>query len=559
MPTVPRRDPASVVKEAPLPGVQFTGGATDETFGGGASGKAVGAAFEAFGTMGVKLAAKMQKDADDIVAQGLKNQAAQGEVDIKVKVSKMLGNDSARGLDVAREDYKKLYENIDKQATNPYIKGKARSDLSARWPSINAYAQTHGVRQMEEVDKIQAAEGISATRDSMINEKDDPKIIARGWVIQEDIIRGRGERQGWTKEVIQQKIDFEAAETKIALVNSFISEGNLPAAKAYYKEFEDELGSSPAVNTLKNLLSRETLLADAEVSADEMMELKDPVKVVKYLADINNKAERTAVQAAYNDKVKVLTATHNTNEATMSSDLMTGKVKTSVDLERYRGQVSDEALVVAQSNTKTKFFSAGRSKRTRRAKYAKFLDRYTNIIDDDIYDRSVKYANLRIDVMAGKGYLKKEQYDELITWLNPSYVKSRIEPKKDGIAATWKAFWGAVKQMSPSAKTAVASAELLLRQLHNPLTKTEDAPGLLRQSLSQLAYENTPEGFETPDGEPGTYTITGGDISMTMPVGSKLKPDLVDEDKMVTVRLKSDGTMWRVSRKKFNAKYMEEI
>ena len=560
MPSVPRRDPATVVKQAPLPNAQFTtGGVTEETFGGGASGKDVGTALEALGTQGIKLAIKEQKDADDIVAQGLLNEAAIAESDIKTKISKLQGEDSARGVDIAKEEFKALGEKLNSKASNPYIKGRINKELFPRYLSAYNYAQSHGVQQMMIKDKKDTEAGLAIANKRAVDGRHDPDTVASSILNMGSILRGSGQRLGASEEQIEAEITQKVGGTKANIINTFLAEGDMASAQSYFKQWKNDLGNSEAANRIRININQEEKLQGAQLKADKLMLIDDPAKVLRAIADISDKQERTAVQEAYNTNIKERTAVYNNNEADIAMRMAKGEIKKAVQLEQYQGTVSDRFMNASAATMDIPFFRSG-GKTERIAKGDKLYERYYNIIDDDIYEKQKKYASLRVDIVAQKGYLKEDQWKELLAWIDPSYIQKFVpDGKKSFMKAGMDSFKTAVKQMTIPYSTAYDIASIsqsLLRKMHDPSVKEAEIPVLVREAIGQTSYLNNPENMEIE--KPANYTINEGNLSMSFPAESEAKADITVDNDYVRVKIKSTGEIGTIPRKNFNAKWMEE-
>lgn len=178
MPTVPRRDPASTVDLKAHPNVQFSdAGATEETFGGGASGKAVGAASSGLFNTGLKLMAQQRKSADDTVVQDADTRMAAYQTDIELKIGQMRGKNSGNSMNILVDDWKSATEEIESTLSNDYQRAKFRSKNNKRFISSQELTKRHTFTETTAYKAAVVKDGIVADRNEAVRKYQFPKIV----------------------------------------------------------------------------------------------------------------------------------------------------------------------------------------------------------------------------------------------------------------------------------------------------------------------------------------------------------------------------------------------
>lgn len=152
MPTVPRRDPASTVDLKPYPEVGVTGGATEETFGGGPSAAAVSNETKALGDIGIKLAIQQRDDADKTAAQQFDVAAVQKKNEITQTITNdYRGNDALKAEDYAKGEWSAFIRQQEKSIPNDRVAQMMGRKYASYYGQIDNHATTHVASQMEAV------------------------------------------------------------------------------------------------------------------------------------------------------------------------------------------------------------------------------------------------------------------------------------------------------------------------------------------------------------------------------------------------------------------------
>ena len=250
MPTVPRRDPASIEKLRPLPDVQYSpASATAETFGGGASQEKVGAAIKDLGDMGLKLAIHAQDSADKSIAQQYDIDAVKYKNTLMQEVStKYRGSKSMGASEYVNQKWQEFVDVQKKTMPNDRVKELFDKRAILYYGQIDNHVQDHTTREITQLNKdTSIAERAVTIEDSAANwmkaqiQKDNEAKLEVNRLKKAD-------DEGISADsVIYKKweADDRSDQTK-AKIERMLADGAEGHAEAYFKAHRKDLTSKEA-------------------------------------------------------------------------------------------------------------------------------------------------------------------------------------------------------------------------------------------------------------------------------------------------------------------------
>ena len=167
MPTVPRRDPATTVDLQALPQPQVSSNATEETFGGGASGAAVTAASKGLADAALKVAIKSRDDADKTLAQEFDIRALGMKNEILSEINKNYkGSKAIEAQDYYNKSWGDFVQGQKKIVPNDRIGKMMDTKYSSYYFQIDNHGRSHAANEMEKY----SAETYKAHKDTLIED-----------------------------------------------------------------------------------------------------------------------------------------------------------------------------------------------------------------------------------------------------------------------------------------------------------------------------------------------------------------------------------------------------
>jgi len=282
MPTVPRPQGRQVFAE-PASGEKQSISATEETFGGGATNKAVVSAATTLNTTLQARFAIERENANKVRVQDASNKLGIAESDILNKVGSMQGLDAAtKSVEFATTEHKKRVEELAKDLT-PKQRQDFNFNANKSYVEIYSKANAHAATQREAHDKKSTEDRISGLTNKVAENVDNPKAVA---IIKGDIEQTFLDKAFRDKRISQEEMKSGKfsdstviedllkvrSEANIMVAQSLIDNGRTDKAKEYLNSLTSKEIDVEKKNKLKVLA--DNYIEKIKTEAKEQIELQ---------------------------------------------------------------------------------------------------------------------------------------------------------------------------------------------------------------------------------------------------------------------------------------------
>jgi hypothetical protein len=576
MPSVPRRDPASIRGYEAVPGVTVHGGATEETFGGGASGEKVNTALAGLSEQAVKLAIAQQESVDRTLANDISNQMVKVKNDIMVEVAQKYNNAAAvQTPDYIRQTWDERVRPMIESAPNDRVKYLLNKSGYVHKNELDHYGMNHMVKEdyrwkeqsgkdYRAVKTSEAVQSVALPNYEEITDRTVFEIVNSrvAWADQNQI-----PRKGTQEEtaVFNAAINDDMKALYMGQIKQSIANDDFTKAKAIQEKSKKWIVGEDA-RDIENLLKSEVTDAQIEQNAMTLVGLGDDPAAVLAAMDTIDPAIRPKVKAEYDLKMEKIGMIWNNNSATIVDGYLRGDMKTQVQLEQgfVKGSTEPNGLDKESHALWTQWLSKevpfGKAPNQggddRKKKYATLFDKYGETYDSNPIERAKKIQKWRNDVLASKPYITEQMGKDLLALSSDAVVK-----KTQG--HNWKPFIDGIKRAAAYAAWPPLAAGDAIRMF---IQKGIDAnPGDLPVLERQVVNETTAQHYKdqmSMDELTNISVVKEGNLTFLTPNKSDAKSDFVVKPGEVKVRVisgKNKGRIGKVPRDKFDSKRHETI
>jgi hypothetical protein len=553
MPTVPRLEGRKVLAE-PMPAARVSISADEETFGGGASSKAIVAGAEQLNTTLQTSFAKHKEAADEVKVQDAVNMLQNGTTDasgnkilgttdILAKISQMkgqnaIGSKDEKGnlipgaVDTAKSDYAALKSYVTQNLDQGQKALFAKHDSQA-YTELYAKATFHTTNQISEHDNKSSELRFTNLQNQMADNIRNEKafnVLKSG---QEDAINQYAKRNGLFPEEITALKEKVSDGNHIKILQSLVRTENkddIKLATKYYKKYGDQIIDKTQRKEIWDYIEKATNKVDARDIAVKMFSTaKTPSDVADTINKIQSDDLKKEVAKQYTVMRKNQYSTWNKIEADVSERSVAANpdgtpAYTAADLENDRGIVSPEFYQTMRESLNTVDSQYGiaidMSKPggqelllAQNGTYSALLSEWTKISSgppDEITDKMMSW---RREVISKKAIIGKGFYERLVKMSSEKYVAG-LSDKIDqirGSAMSIESFFDNTGY--PDKDKALAQ---FMSNVHS--MKKEDIPEATRALIDEYKAKNNPnfvkykgDGSEKVITPTGVLKITGFD------------------------------------------------
>ena len=234
MPQVPRLG-INQVQSAQGPQARVDTSVNQEAFGLGAA-KSVGSDIAAF-------AQKIKNDADQVAAMEAENKLIKYQNDFLYDPEKGMiakkGKDAFNLQNDLNESFAKANAEIAEGLSNPVQRAMFEKAAAGRRADMEAQTNKYMSSQIQQYDDETTEANILAERNNAANVYQDPDLLAKSIIRQQEAIVAYGNRHGLSNEVIKSKIDDTISKTHTSVISRMLTNGDDLAAEAYYNANKD--------------------------------------------------------------------------------------------------------------------------------------------------------------------------------------------------------------------------------------------------------------------------------------------------------------------------------
>ena len=301
MPTVPQEQRKIQAEVAPVGAAlpQLSGNVSQEAFGGGAAGRAIGEGFGKVAKTAEEIGEQFRKAAHESAMTGFDLELSQEQTRIEVAAKQIKGKDAAGTLDFIDSEWAKVSENLRKKAANGDQQAGVSKLLSARYQSLNRVGQTHAAAEMDAFDKVQSETYQKQVLNEALQNREDPERVGLALSLQAQEIERLGSRNGLTPEIIAAQKREVGSASRLAILNSYLDSDDPvkdSKAKAFFEQNRDFFLEGDKMKA-HDLLEKGTLAGESQRASDkifaETRSLKDAIEKTKSIQDPTLRDETT--------------------------------------------------------------------------------------------------------------------------------------------------------------------------------------------------------------------------------------------------------------------------
>jgi len=537
MPTVPRRNPASIEDLKPLPQTQVTSGVSEETFGGGASAEKAGAALHNLTEIGVKLAIDHQNKMDDTYAASQDPLLVKAKNDAKIDILNNYKLSKAVSIPDRVQQYNSDTQSIIDSAPNDYTKAKLSKARAIYLNEINYFGQSRMLDESNEWENVtyKSARETNA-QDTKVNSS-DPDIIQRNLLKNDEATLAIAKSKGFVTEYDPKNPDAyqpylalkreAASEIHVNAIQGMLSDGSTEKAFKYYNDNKDSIVDNEESARIGKLI-KDQQFAQESLGAAQVIFAKNhdsPVDAASAIASIKDEKLRTQVSQDY--KNLTIEDTVARYKSSLPSVNAVANFKMDGDtLETMRPSMDKDLYSAVYTTLKITPGSqevGPSADRNKNSKYLELMDRALTLHSKPVEDQPRLLLDLQRDIILDKGHLKPTNFQTLLGKTIPEF-QAEIAPKT---ANLWQRGIKAIQDYFRNFNVGGHPADVvakLEKDISNPSTKPEEIPVKVQAAIAQTALENSSDAMLAPSVTNATGSRKGG-VTPIFPGQSKAKSD----------------------------------
>ncbi len=234
MPTIPRLG-INQIQSAQGPQQRVDTSVNQEAFGLGAA-KSVAPDIAAF-------AQKIKNDADQVAAMEAENKLIEYQnkflYDPKDGMIAKKGKDAFNLQNDLNESFAKINAEIGETLSNPVQRALFEKAAAGRRMDMESQTNKYMSTQIQQYDDETTEANVLAERNNAANVYQDPDLLAKSMIRQQQAIAEYGARHGLSPEVVKSKVDDTISKTHSSIVSRMLANGDDLSAEAYYKANAD--------------------------------------------------------------------------------------------------------------------------------------------------------------------------------------------------------------------------------------------------------------------------------------------------------------------------------
>lgn len=234
MPQIPRLG-INQIQSAQGPQQRVDTNVNQEAFGLG-NAKSVAPDIAAF-------AQKIKNDADQVAAMEAENKLIEYQnkflYDPKDGMIAKKGKDAFNLQNDLNESFAKTSSELTEGLSNPVQRAMFEKSAASRRMDMESQTNKYMSSQIQQYDDETTSAKITAEINNAVNGYQDPELITKSMMRQEQAFVDYGNRHGLSPEVVKGKIDEAKSKTHSSIVSRMLANGDDLAAEAYYKANAD--------------------------------------------------------------------------------------------------------------------------------------------------------------------------------------------------------------------------------------------------------------------------------------------------------------------------------
>jgi hypothetical protein len=188
-------------------------------------------------------AQKIKNDADQVAAMEAENKLIEYQnkflYDPKDGMIAKKGKDAFNLQNDLNESFAKTNAEIGETLSNPVQRALFEKAAAGRRADMDSQTMKYVSTQIQQYDDETTSAKITAEMNNAVNGYQDPELITKSMMRQEQAFVDYGNRHGLSPEVVKGKIDEAKSKTHSSIVSRMLANGDDLAAEAYYKANAD--------------------------------------------------------------------------------------------------------------------------------------------------------------------------------------------------------------------------------------------------------------------------------------------------------------------------------
>lgn len=288
-----------------------------------------------------QFAQKIKNDADQVAAMEAENKliAYQNKFlyDPKDGMINKKGKDAFNLQNDLDESFSKTNAEIANSLSNPVQKAMFEKAAVSRRADMEVQTNKYMSAQIQQYDDETTQANITAEMNNAMNVYQDPDLLAKSMIRQQDAIVAFGNRHGLSPEVVKGKIDETFSKTHSSVISRMLTNGDDIAAENYYNANKDGI-----LGTQKEAVEKELEVGSTRGKA---MRFTDDV-VSKGMSESQAYAEAAKIE---NPKVREATEQRISKVFNMKNEAEQERqkslVQSAADYFDKRGNLDDPKFV----------------------------------------------------------------------------------------------------------------------------------------------------------------------------------------------------------------------
>lgn len=423
-PVVPRYGEKKVYAE-PFSNPQRTVAADEETFGGGASNKAITSAVTNLNTTLQTKIAEEQKNADDVLFNSQRLKLAEAKNRILSESYKMTGENWGKSSEVAEKLQKEEYGKIIQEVPNDRVRARVNDEITNDKIEISSRLLNFQTREREALDTEKTTALTEMQVAGMINNYDNQRAVNIQMYDMVKTVKKYGFRNGLPKEVVENQIAELKSKAHIGIIGQMQLNGMEEKALEYLEKNSKEIRVNP--NSYREDLEWLVFNKEADKKANDILAMAgDDTDVAIVEAEkIKNGKMQNRVKQMIEKKIRLKQVEINTFESARSERIAEGNYSQEEFVKeqtQYRPEMQKamSSYFMVQNGQKER----SKDKKLLRSTFLKIdsdLGRY--LTRDNPDERREGLMRVRMDILANAQNLEAGQFSSLIGRTSEGYVQ----------------------------------------------------------------------------------------------------------------------------------------
>jgi len=208
-------------------------------------------------------AQKIKNDADQVAAMEAENKLIEYQnkflYDPKEGMIAKKGKDAFNLQNDLNESFAKTSSELTEGLSNPVQKAMFQKSAASRRADMDSQTMKYVSTQIQQYDDETTSAKVTAEMNNAVNGYQDPELITKSMMRQEQTIVKYAGRHGLSPEVVKGKIDDAYSKTHSSIISRMLTNGDDLAAESYYNANKDGI-----LGTQKEAVEKELMVGTSK-------------------------------------------------------------------------------------------------------------------------------------------------------------------------------------------------------------------------------------------------------------------------------------------------------